>query len=90
MNMADWTQYLVRESYRRQGVLATLQLLWHSRMVSTQNAQIRASQRRGDYCTHAHDECSRALTEVGFCILQQKTMHPNIAICLFAGNGNRW
>jgi ubiquinone/menaquinone biosynthesis C-methylase UbiE len=52
MNVWDWTQYLVRESVRKRGLLRTLSVLARSGEIRRQNQAVAGNQQRGAYWLH--------------------------------------
>jgi len=70
MNVYDWGQYLVMESFRANGFWQTVKLLLKSGEVRRQNQRVARCQKAGVYWTHGLKDFAKCFEEQGMTIIK--------------------
>jgi ubiquinone/menaquinone biosynthesis C-methylase UbiE len=84
VDVADWRNYLLRESLRRHGLWRTVSAFWRGRVVARENAKIAELQRNGTFWTHTTEEFRQAVEAAGFTVLKHCTAYrgcSDVALC---------
>jgi ubiquinone/menaquinone biosynthesis C-methylase UbiE len=84
VNVAEWSMYLFRESWKRAGLSGAVSLFWRGRAAFTQNCSIRWAQQQNAYWTHSHAAFRDVFTVAGFRIIESDTVYrgcSDLVVC---------
>jgi len=83
-NSLDWTQYFIRELFKREGLVGAARAIPNALSLFKHQNEGEAAQETGNYWLHSTEEFEEALKDVGFQIEESRSCYrgySDLAIC---------